>query len=80
MVVQAKRKAQGAVDIAAMLAAAGGGSRPTRSPARSLADNGYGSAATVTVSPGSYAGNAKVAPARPPSRPVPAPPTPSAWD
>lgn len=62
MVVQAKRKAQGAVDIAAMLAAAGGGQADTLAR-RSLADNGYGSDATVTVSPGSYAGNAKVAPA-----------------
>lgn len=61
MVVQAKRKAQGAVDIAAMLAAAGGGGADALAR-RSLADNGY-AAATVTVSPGSYAGNARIAPA-----------------
>ena len=61
LVMQAKRKAQGAVDIAAMLAAAGGG-RADALARRSLADNGY-AAAAVTVSPGSYAGDAKVAPA-----------------
>ncbi|WP_375465406.1 TadG family pilus assembly protein [uncultured Methylobacterium sp.] len=62
LVVYAKRRAQGAVDIAAMLAAADTG-RADALARRSLADNGYGSTATVTVAPGSYAGNAKVAPA-----------------
>ena len=61
MVMQAKRKAQGAVDIAAMLAAAGAGGADALAR-RSLADNGY-AAAAVTVSPGSYVGDAKVAPA-----------------
>ena len=61
IVMQAKRKAQGAVDIAAMLAAAGGGQADALAR-RSLTDNGY-AAATVTVAPGSYAGEAKVAPA-----------------
>lgn len=52
MVFQARRKAQGAVDIAAMLAAVD----PTQADTaarRSLGDNGYATA-TATVSPGSY--------------------------
>lgn len=62
IVVQARRKAQGAVDIAAMLAAANA-AQADAVARRSLADNGYGSAATVTVAPGRYASEARVAPA-----------------
>lgn len=52
MVFQARRKAQGAADIAAMLAAVD----PTQADTvarRSLSDNGYGTA-TSTVDAGSY--------------------------
>jgi uncharacterized membrane protein len=54
MVFQARRKAQGAADIAAMLAAVDPGQADTVAR-RSLGDNGYGAAkATATVVPGSY--------------------------
>ncbi|KQT77888.1 TadG family pilus assembly protein [Methylobacterium sp. Leaf466] len=56
--VLARRKAQGAVDLAATLAAA----NPAKADAlarRSLADNGYASA-LITVQPGSYSADAKV--------------------
>ncbi|APT31233.1 membrane Transport [Methylobacterium phyllosphaerae] len=52
MVFQARRKAQGAVDIAAMLAAVDPAQADTAAR-RSLGDNGYATA-TATVSPGSY--------------------------
>lgn len=52
LVFQARRKAQGAVDIAAMLAAVDPSQADTVAR-RSLGDNGYG-AATATVAPGSY--------------------------
>ncbi len=52
VVVQARRKAQGAVDIAAMLAATDL-ANATPSGRRSLADNGYGTA-TASVVTGSY--------------------------
>lgn len=54
MVFQARRKAQGAADFAAMLAAVDPGQADTVAR-RSLGDNGYGAAkATATVVPGSY--------------------------
>lgn len=52
MVFQARRKAQGAVDIAAMLAAVDPAQADTAAR-RSLGDNGYATA-TATVSPGRY--------------------------
>lgn len=52
LVFQARRKAQGAADIAAMLAAVDPSQADTVAR-RSLSDNGYG-AATATVAPGSY--------------------------
>ncbi|KQT82591.1 hypothetical protein ASG51_17970 [Methylobacterium sp. Leaf465] len=57
--VVARRKAQGAVDLAATLAA----SDPQRADLlarQSLADNGFGAAAVITVQPGVYVGDAKV--------------------
>lgn len=60
VVFQARRKAQGAVDMAAMLAAV----NPAQADAlarRSLSDNGYGATSPVTVSAGAYAANAQVA-------------------
>lgn len=62
IVVQARRKAQGAVDIAAMLATANAAQADALAR-RSLADNGYGPTAAVTVASGAYAGDARVAPA-----------------
>lgn len=61
-IVHAKRKAQGAADVAAMLAA----TDPTQADAlarRSLADNGYADG-VATVSTGRYAGEGRVAPAQ----------------
>lgn len=52
VVVQARRKAQGAVDIAAMLAASDIANAPTAAR-RSLADNGYGTAVSSSIT-GSY--------------------------
>ncbi|SEG37897.1 Uncharacterized membrane protein [Methylobacterium sp. 190mf] len=57
LVFQARRKAQGAVDIAAMLAAVDPSHADTVAR-RSLGDNGYG-AATATVAPGSYDASTK---------------------
>lgn len=57
LVFQARRKAQGAVDIAAMLAAVDPSQADTVAR-RSLGDNGYG-AATATVAPGSYDASTK---------------------
>ncbi|MGU3540542.1 TadG family pilus assembly protein [Methylobacterium sp. A54F] len=60
-VVQARRRAQGAVDVAALVAAA----NPAQAEAlarRSLADNGYAGATPITIAPGAYAGDAAVAP------------------
>ena len=57
LVFQARRKAQGAVDIAAMLAAVDPSQADTVA-LRSLGDNGYG-AATATVAPGSYDASTK---------------------
>ncbi|KQU34290.1 hypothetical protein ASG63_12625 [Methylobacterium sp. Leaf94] len=57
--VVARRKAQGAVDLAATLAA----SDPQRADLlarQSLADNGFGAAAVITVQPGVYVGDSKV--------------------
>ncbi|GJD34285.1 TadG family pilus assembly protein [Methylobacterium aerolatum] len=60
VVVQARRKAQGAVDIAAMLGASDI-ARAAEASRRSLSDNGYGTAATAaTVTPGSYDATAAV--------------------
>lgn len=59
MAVVERRRAQGAVDIAATLAAA----NPALAEAvarRSLADNGYGAKAIITVQSGAYAGDSKV--------------------
>lgn len=58
-VILERRRAQGAVDIAATLAAA----NPTMADAvarRSLADNGYGANASIQVLAGSYVGDSKV--------------------
>lgn len=55
----AQRRAQGAVDIAATLAAA----NPTLADAvarASLADNGYAAGAVIRVQPGSYSGDASI--------------------
>lgn len=61
LVVQARRKAQGAADIAAMLAAVDTANADSLGR-RSLADNGYG-AATATIAAGRYdASTAGVAP------------------
>ena len=57
--VVARRKAQGAVDLAAMLAAAD----PHRADLlarQSLADNGFGADVVIKVQPGVYVGDAKV--------------------
>ncbi|GJE14228.1 hypothetical protein FOHLNKBM_5301 [Methylobacterium longum] len=62
VVVQARRKAQGAVDVAAMLAAA----NPSRADAlarQSLNDNGYSAGNPVVVTAGAYAARTQVAPA-----------------
>ncbi|NEU11698.1 hypothetical protein G3T14_06085 [Methylobacterium sp. BTF04] len=57
--VVARRKAQGAVDIAATLAAANPALADVLAR-RSLSDNGYGANATITVQAGTYAGDSKV--------------------
>lgn len=57
----ARRRAQGAVDLAALVAA----TDPSRADAlarRSLADNGYGGADSVSVSPGLYRADAGLTP------------------
>ena len=61
VVFQAKRKAQGAVDVAAMLAAANPGQAETLAR-QSLTDNGYNTGNPVVVTPGAYAAKAQVAP------------------
>ncbi|MGU3665577.1 pilus assembly protein TadG-related protein [Methylobacterium sp. A49B] len=61
-VFQARRKAQGAVDVAAMLAAA----NPARADTlarQSLSDNGYSTGSPIAVTAGAYAARAQVAPA-----------------
>ena len=62
VVFQARRKAQGAVDVAAMLAAANPVQADTLAR-QSLTDNGYGTGSPVVVTPGAYAAKAQVAPA-----------------
>ena len=62
VVFQARRKAQGAVDVAAMLAAANPVQADTLAR-QSLIDNGYGTGSPVVVTAGAYAAKAQVAPA-----------------
>ncbi|MCJ2033471.1 TadG family pilus assembly protein [Methylobacterium sp. J-068] len=57
--IVARRKAQGAVDLAATLAAADPG-RADAVARKSLADNGYAAESTITVQAGLYAGDAKL--------------------
>lgn len=57
--VVAKRRAQGAVDIAATLAAANL-AQADAIARRSLADNGYGAESVISVQAGAYNGDAKV--------------------
>lgn len=57
--VVARRRAQGAVDLAATLAAADPG-RADVLARQSLADNGYAVDAVITVRPGVYSGDAKL--------------------
>ncbi|MDP4025557.1 TadG family pilus assembly protein [Methylobacterium sp. NEAU 140] len=61
-VALARRKAQGAVDLAALSAAARFAQAEPRARL-SLADNGYAAGNAVTVATGAYAGDAEVAPA-----------------
>lgn len=60
LLFQASRKAQGAVDIAAMVAAADLDAAEAQAR-RSLADNGYG-AGSIAIVPGRYAADAGLAP------------------
>ena len=62
VVFQARRKAQGAVDVAAMLAAVNPGQAESLAR-QSLTDNGYNTNSPVVVTPGAYAAKAQVAPA-----------------
>jgi uncharacterized membrane protein len=62
IIFQAQRKAQSAVDVAAILAAA----NPLQAEVlarQSLGDNGYGGGVPVIVTAGAYAANAQIAPA-----------------
>ena len=62
VVFQARRKAQGAVDVAAMVAAANPGQAETLAR-QSLTDNGYGTGSPVSITAGAYAAKSQVAPA-----------------